>query len=123
MEFAFLNAAAGSPGFPPLDPWLSGFAISYYYFGYVMTAPLARLAVVPTAIAFNLGVAWLAAGASVGAFGLVYNLIMARRAPDHAAGTRGQRRARARGAAAPSAPAGADRWVSSPPSPCPSPAT
>ena len=82
MEFAFLNAATGSPAFPPLDPWLSGFAISYYYFGYVMTGLLARLAVVPTAIAFNLGVAWLAAGTSIGAFGLVYNLIMARRAPE-----------------------------------------
>ncbi|MBK8987809.1 MAG: hypothetical protein IPM39_17365 [Chloroflexi bacterium] len=63
---------------PPLDPWLSGYAISYYYFGYVMTSVLARLAAVPEAIAFNLGIAWLVAGTAVGAFGLVYNLIALR---------------------------------------------
>ena len=79
MEFAFLNGVMLSPSFPPLDPWLSGYGISYYYFGYVMTSLLARLAVVPTAVAFNLAVAWLVAGAGVGAFGVVYNLVAGRR--------------------------------------------
>ncbi|VAW31025.1 hypothetical protein MNBD_CHLOROFLEXI01-844 [hydrothermal vent metagenome] len=76
MEFAFLNAVGRSPTFPPVDPWLSGFAISYYYFGYVMTSVLARLAAVSEPVAFNLGLAWLMAGTGVGAFGLVYNLIV-----------------------------------------------
>lgn len=75
MEFAFLNGLGRSPAMPPLDPWLSGFAISYYYFGYVMVSLLARLTAVPEYIAFNLGIAWLVAGTGVGAFGLVYNLI------------------------------------------------
>ena len=75
MEFAFLNGVTLSPTFPPLDPWLAGYGISYYYFGYVMTSLLARLAVVPTAVAFNLAIAWLVAGAAVGAFGVVYNLV------------------------------------------------
>ena len=75
MEFAFLNGVTLSPTFPPLDPWLSGYGISYYYFGYVMTSLLARLAVVPTAVAFNLAIAWLVAGTAVGAFGVVYNLV------------------------------------------------
>ncbi len=75
MEFAFLNAIGRSPTFPPLDPWLSGFAISYYYFGYIMTSLLAKLAVVPEQIAFNLAIAWLVAGAGTGGFGLVYNLL------------------------------------------------
>ncbi|MCB8988167.1 MAG: hypothetical protein H6661_10515 [Ardenticatenaceae bacterium] len=78
MEFAFLNSAGRSAAMPPLDPWLSGYAISYYYFGYVMTSVLARLAAVPEAIAFNLAIAWLVAGTAVGAFGLVYNLIALR---------------------------------------------
>ena len=79
MEFAFLNSVGRSQSFPPLDPWLSGFAISYYYFGYVMTSVITRLAVVPEFVGFNLAVAWLAAGAALGAFGLVYNLITAGR--------------------------------------------
>ena len=42
MELAFINAILRSPTFPPHDPWLSGYAISYYYFGYVITAMLAK---------------------------------------------------------------------------------
>ncbi len=38
MELAFINSILRSPAFPPADPWLSGYAISYYYFGYVMVA-------------------------------------------------------------------------------------
>jgi YYY domain-containing protein len=75
MEFAFLNSIGRSPYFPPLDPWLSGYAISYYYFGYVMTSLIARLAHVPEQIAFNLALAWLIAGAGTGAFGMVFNLL------------------------------------------------
>jgi YYY domain-containing protein len=75
MEFAFLNSVGRSFVFPALDPWLSGFAISYYYFGYVMTSLLARLALVSEPIAFNLAVAWLVAGTGTAAFGLVFNLL------------------------------------------------
>lgn len=77
MEFAFLNAAGRSASFPPVDPWLSGFGISYYYFGYVMVSVLARLAAVPETIAFNLAIAWIVGATGLGAFGLVYNLIAA----------------------------------------------
>jgi YYY domain-containing protein len=79
MEFAFLNSVGRSPGFPPSDPWLSGFAISYYYFGYVITSVITRLAAVPEAVGFNLGIAWLVAASALGAFGLVYNLISSSR--------------------------------------------
>ena len=75
MEFAFLNAIGRSAQFPPHDPWLSGFSISYYYFGYVMTALVAKLAAVDEPIAFNLAVAWLVAGTGTGAFGLLYNML------------------------------------------------
>jgi len=75
MEIAFLRAILRSDTFPPHDPWLSGFAISYYYFGYVIVAMLAQLAAVPPAIAFNLGIATLFALTCTGAFSLVYNLV------------------------------------------------
>ena len=76
MEIAFLRAILRSDTFPPHDPWLSGFAISYYYFGYLIVAMVTRLAAVPPAIAFNLGIATLFALTCTGAFSLVYNLIV-----------------------------------------------
>jgi hypothetical protein len=54
MEFAFINGVLNSRFFPPQDPWLSGYGISYYYFGYVMLAALVRISVLPE-IGFNLG--------------------------------------------------------------------
>jgi len=79
MELAFINAILRSPTFPPRDPWLSGYAISYYYFGYVMTAMLAKLTGVLGSVAFNLMLALLFALSAVGAYGLLYNLLASRR--------------------------------------------
>lgn len=75
MEIAFLNAVLRAPRFPPHDPWLSGFAISYYYFGYIMMGMLTHLTAVPSTIAFNLGIATLFALTATGAYGLVYALL------------------------------------------------
>jgi YYY domain-containing protein len=75
METAFLHAILNSPHFPPLDPWLSGFSISYYYFGYVMMAIVTRLSGVPVGVAFDLYDALLFALTALGAYGVVYNLI------------------------------------------------
>ena len=78
MELAFINAILHSPEFPPHDPWLSGYAISYYYFGYVMVAMLAKLTGTPGGVAFNLGVTLVFALSAVGAYGMVFNLLAAR---------------------------------------------
>jgi YYY domain-containing protein len=79
MEIAFINAILRSEAFPPLDPWLSGFSISYYYFGYVMTALVTRFTGVPATSAFTLGIAHLFALTVTGAFGAAYNLVQAGR--------------------------------------------
>jgi YYY domain-containing protein len=75
MELMFINAILRSPAFPPHDSWLSGYAISYYYFGYVLTAMLAKLAGLPGSLAHNLMTALIFALASVGAYGILYNLL------------------------------------------------
>jgi YYY domain-containing protein len=75
MELAFMNGVLGSRFFPPQDPWLSGYGISYYYFGYVMLGLLSRLSGVDPAVSFNLGVALWCSLAAVGGFGLVYDLV------------------------------------------------
>ncbi|MGD8969308.1 MAG: DUF2298 domain-containing protein, partial [Anaerolineae bacterium] len=75
MEIAFLNAVLRSPRFPPHDPWLSGFAISYYYFGYVMMALLTRLSGVASGIGFDLYDALMFALTMTGAFGVAHSLV------------------------------------------------
>jgi YYY domain-containing protein len=75
MEAAFINAILHSPTFPPHDPWLSGYAISYYYFGYVMTAMLAQLTATPATIAHNLMLSLIFGLSAIGAYGLLYNLL------------------------------------------------
>jgi len=75
MELAFINAILRSPTFPPHDPWLSGYAISYYYFGYVIIAMLARITGIASSVAFNLTASSWFALTGVAAYGLIYNLI------------------------------------------------
>jgi len=77
MEIMFLNSIRASAVFPPHDAWLSGYAISYYYFGYVIMATLADLAGVSSGVAFGLMIALLFALAGIGALGIVYNLVRA----------------------------------------------
>jgi YYY domain-containing protein len=77
MELAFINAILRSPIFPPRDPWLSGFGISYYYFGYVITAMLARITGVPGGIAFNLMLALVYALGVIGSYGIIHNIVSA----------------------------------------------
>lgn len=75
MEIAFLNGILNSPNFPPIDPWLSNFTISYYYFGYVMMAILTRLSGVTSGVGFDLYDALLFALTLTGIFGVIYNLV------------------------------------------------
>ena len=79
METAFINAILHSPTFPPHDPWLSGYAISYYYFGYVMAAMLAELTSTPAPIAHNLMLSLVFALSAIGAYGVLFNLLAAYR--------------------------------------------
>ncbi len=79
MELAFINAILQSPSMPPHDPWLSGYAISYYYFGYLMIAMLAKLLGISGVVAFNLGLASVFAMGATAAYGVVFNLLAAYR--------------------------------------------
>ena len=78
MELAFLSAVQRSPSFPPADPWMSGFAISYYYMGYLMSASLSLLSGISSTLGFNLTAASQFALAGTVAFGVAYNLVRSR---------------------------------------------
>ena len=75
MELAFINAILRSPSFPPADPWLSGYSISYYYFGYILTSMLIRLSGASSGVGFNLMVTTVFSLAATGLYGLIFNLI------------------------------------------------
>ena len=75
MDFMFLNSTVTSPHYPPNDPWLAGESVSYYYFGYLMIGAVAMLTGIATAIAYNLGLATVAALGAVAAFGVAFNLV------------------------------------------------
>jgi uncharacterized membrane protein len=77
MELTFLNGILRSESFPPLDPWLAGFAISYYYFGYVMLAALTQLSGLAPNVAFNVGLATWFGLTMVAAFGVAYDMAAA----------------------------------------------
>ncbi|MFH1744221.1 MAG: DUF2298 domain-containing protein [bacterium] len=74
MEFSFLNAVYRTSVFPPIDPWISGRPINYYYYGYVVFGCLGRLLAIPPAYVFNLGIATAPALLAIGSFALIYNL-------------------------------------------------
>src|SRR5215207_4446167 len=75
MELMFINGIMNSPTFPPRDLWLSGYSISYYYFGYVMASMLGTFTGVPATATFNLMISLIFGLSAVGAYGILYNLL------------------------------------------------
>ncbi len=57
MDYAFFNSMLNSPSFPPIDPWMSGFTINYYYAGYLLAAMPASITAIDAATAYNLALA------------------------------------------------------------------
>ncbi|MEA4810950.1 MAG: DUF2298 domain-containing protein [Anaerolineaceae bacterium] len=75
MEMAFINAIKRSPSFPPMDPWLSGYSISYYYFGYLLAVMLMRVTGTATEIGYNLVASFWFALTALGAYGVVFSML------------------------------------------------
>ena len=75
MELAFINSILRSPSLPPQDPWLSGYSISYYYFGYILIAMLTRAASIASAVSFNLSSSLWFALTATAAYGIVFDLV------------------------------------------------
>ena len=80
MEMAFINGILRSETFPPLDPWLSCYGISYYYFGYVLSAMLIRITNVASSVGYNLISAFWFGLSAIGAYGILSDLIILNKA-------------------------------------------
>ena len=70
MDLAFYNSLRVHGDIPPLDPWLSGYTINYYYGGYMMAAVAGKAMGIPPGVAYNLNLCLLYALAAMGAFTL-----------------------------------------------------
>lgn len=78
MEMMMMSSVMRSETFPPNDGWLSGYAISYYYFGYVISAMLSMLSGINSSTGFNLTISLLFALTGLTTFGVVANLVRSR---------------------------------------------
>ncbi|MGC9360980.1 MAG: DUF2298 domain-containing protein [Anaerolineae bacterium] len=61
MDLAMLSATLHSRSMPPMDPWLAGEPVSYYYGGYLLVGVVAHLTGTPVPTAYNLGLGLYAA--------------------------------------------------------------
>ncbi len=75
MDFMLIKSVLNTKYFPPIDRWMAGQTINYYYFGHVVWASLIKMAGVVPEVGYNLAVATLAAMAATGIFGVTGNLI------------------------------------------------
>jgi YYY domain-containing protein len=78
MDLAFLSAISRGNTFPPNDPWLSGYSISYYYFGYILAGMLTKASGLATTITYNLWTALLFGLTALTTYGVLYNLVKSR---------------------------------------------
>ncbi|PMP74309.1 MAG: hypothetical protein C0183_21565, partial [Roseiflexus castenholzii] len=75
MDYAFFNAIRVSAVFPPHDPWMSGYSINYYYFGYLLMAAVSLVTGVHPAVGYNMSLALTFALTALGIAGLISNLV------------------------------------------------
>lgn len=54
LDLGYINSVLRSDVMPPVDMWMAGRPINYYYFGHFMTAFVCRLSGTPAEVGFNL---------------------------------------------------------------------
>lgn len=72
QDTAFLTAITRTESLPPYDPWLSGYNLNYYYFGYFIVSVLSKITSLPTTISYNLAVPLIFALAATIIYGIGY---------------------------------------------------
>jgi YYY domain-containing protein len=60
MDLAFFSSLSRHREMPPVDPWMAGRRINYYYWGYLLVATVAKAAAVNPFVAYNLAIATFA---------------------------------------------------------------
>lgn len=78
MEMMFISSIMRSETFPPNDAWMAGYSISYYHFGYIMTAMLTMLSGLHSGYGFSMMIALLFSLTGLTVFGVGYNMARSR---------------------------------------------
>ena len=86
MDLAFLAASTNTISGIPLDPWLKGETINYYYFGYWIFSDITKLSFLNPEISYNLALATIPALLGISIAGLANN-IFTRTNPNFLIGT------------------------------------
>ena len=86
MDLAFLNSLTRGADMPPADPWMSGRTINYYYWGYLLTAAVAKAGGIDPLVGYNLAVATFAGFSFAAAACLGFRLSGGRKAAALGAG-------------------------------------
>jgi len=76
MDLMLITAVHEATTMPPPDPWLAGYAVSYYHLGHAGADVLARLAHQQPGVAFNLVAASTGAAAAVAVAGLAVDVAL-----------------------------------------------
>ncbi|MCL0043251.1 DUF2298 domain-containing protein, partial [Dehalococcoidia bacterium] len=75
MDLMLLKATMTSSSYPPHDSWLSGSAISYYYFGYLAMGWIGRLSLSAAPMAYNFGLITIFSLTFMTVYGTIFNVI------------------------------------------------
>lgn len=75
MDFAYLNATLRTSDFPPPNPWLAGYDINYYYYGFVQASFPIKLWNIAPEVGVNLVLGTLYAVVTVNIFTLAYAVL------------------------------------------------
>lgn len=73
MDFGFMKSIFKATYFPPLDMWLSGKTINYYYFGHMSGSVLSKLSGISMEYAYNLILATIFATGITQVFSIIIN--------------------------------------------------
>jgi YYY domain-containing protein len=82
MDYAFMHALLRTTTLPAEDMWLSGFAMPYYYLGYLLLGLPAKIAGTPGPLAYSLAVVLVFASGFGAALSIAYGLVAAARPAD-----------------------------------------
>jgi YYY domain-containing protein len=77
MDLMFMSSIMRSESFPPNDGWMAGYAISYYYFGYLIAAMLGMMSGANSTLTFSMTIVLTVALTGQAAYAVAYNMVQA----------------------------------------------